>query len=347
MVRTDLRYTYIAKGRYWRFRHPATGDIALPGAPGDVKFHEKYALLVAKVEDRPAAIGRDTFAWLIGRYKASAEFRSLSDATQIDYVKTLDLLIGELGTARFARTTRTMIKTVRDSYSDTPRKAHKIKQMVSRLYSWADENDLVPEGMNPAKSIKKIKPKGGAKEYICWSAFEFDAFVLRAIRPMRTAVMLARYTGQRAEDIVTMTWADFQGDMIRVRQSKTHMPLDIPCHSALRVYLDSLKRDLDREKGRGILILTSVAGAPYNANSLSSAIGREVRKVAKATDFPTDRSIHGLRYMAGSDIEEAGGTVAEIESVLGHQTFKMALKYASQRLRARVATAKREAANNA
>ena len=30
--------------------------------------------------------------------------------------------------------------------AETPRKAHKVKQMVSRLYSWADENDLVAEG---------------------------------------------------------------------------------------------------------------------------------------------------------------------------------------------------------
>jgi hypothetical protein len=62
---------------------------------------------------------------------------------------------------------------------------------------------------------------------------------------------------------------------------------------------------------------------------------------------PVDRSIHGLRYMAGADLEEAGCTVAEIEAVLGHHTFKMAMKYASQRLRARAANAKREAADGA
>ena len=52
--------------------------------------------------------------------------------------------------------------------------------------------------------------------------------------------------------------------------------------------------------------------------------------------------MHGLRYAAGSKMEEAGCTVAEIESVLGHQTFKMALKYASQRLRAKAAIEKME-----
>jgi len=43
-------------------------------------------------------------------------------------------------------------------------------------------------------------------------------------------------------------------------------------------------------------------------------------------------------------MEEAGCGVAEIEAVLGHRTFRMALKYASQRLRAKAAIAKVEAA---
>jgi integrase len=50
--------------------------------------------------------------------------------------------------------------------------------------------------------------------------------------------------------------------------------------------------------------------------------------------MPNNRSMHGLRYAAGSRMEEGGATVAEIEAVLGHRTFKMALKYAGQRLRA-------------
>lgn len=347
MAATELKYTYLAKGKYWRFRHPITGDCKLPGQPGEKEFNRKYEELCAKVEARPEPASKDSWSWLIKRYRKSGEFRSLADSTQLDYGKTLDLIDEYLGAQPFRLTTRAMIKVVRDKFADQARKAHKIKQMTSRLYSWADEEELVPEGFNPAAKLKRIKRKGGSREYVCWSAYEFDMFFPRAIRSMKTAVMLARYTGQRAEDIVTMTWADFQGDMIRVRQSKTRTPLDIPCHSALRSYLDGLRRDLDREKGRSILILTSGAGAPYNANSLSSAIGREVRKVAKDTEFPIERSIHGLRYMAGSDMDEAGCTVAEIESILGHQTFKMALKYASQRLRARAATAKREAKNNA
>jgi integrase len=339
MPATDLPYTYIAKRKYWRFRHPATGDVGLPkrDAPD---FFTRYAELVALVERRQTPPPKSSWAWLIRRYRASEEFKALADATQIDYGKTLDLIVKELGDEPYALTTRNMIKRVRDDYAQTTRKAHKIKQMCSALYSWADGEDLVSAGFNPAKDVKRLKRKGGQKEYVCWSEWEFDLFASAAIQPMKTAAMLARYTGQRAEDLVRMVWTDFQGDMIRVRQSKTKAPLMIACHRVLRDYLNTLKA----AGNRATVILVSAAGNPYNANSLSSAIGREVKRVA---DMPAARSIHGLRYMAGADLEEAGATVSEIESVLGHHTFKMALKYASQRLRAASANAKREAADGA
>lgn len=338
MPATDLPYTYIAKGKYWRFRHPKTGDVKLPGKPPEPAFMHRYSELKELVERDAPALAKGTWSWIIKRYRESREYLALADATQLDYGKTLDILAKELGEQPFALTTRNMIKAVRDDYAATPRKAHKIKQMASSLYTWADDNDLVKAGLNPAKDLKRLKRKGGVKEYVCWSDWEFDAFMAAAIPPMQSAAMIARYTGQRVQDIVRMVWTDFQGDMIRVRQSKTGAPLMIACHWKLRDYLNELKRTGKRE----LVILLSKEGNAYNANSLSSAIGREVKKI-KA--MPPDRSLHGLRYMAGSDMEEAGCTVAEIESVLGHHTFKMALKYASQRLRAKAAIAKVEASD--
>jgi hypothetical protein len=77
-----------------------------------------------------------------------------------------------------------MLKAVRDDYAATPRKAHKIKQMLSCLYGWADENDLVPEGFNPAAGLKRLRRKGGDKEIVPWSDPEIGWYV-DAARPMR------------------------------------------------------------------------------------------------------------------------------------------------------------------
>jgi integrase len=58
------------------------------------------------------------------------------------------------------------------------------------------------------------------------------------------------------------------------------------------------------------------------------------RVVERHPRIPNNRSMHGLRYAAAARMEEGGATVAQIESVLGHRTFRMALKYASARRRA-------------
>lgn len=344
MPRTELRYTYIAKGKYWRFRHPVTGDCPLPGTPEDAAFMTKYGELLAKVQNKPTPADPASWSAMIDNYLASAEFAQLAESTQDDYQGSLDTLREELGDQPFLLTTRKMVKAVRDDFKDTPRKAQKLQTMASGLYSWADQAELIPEGFNPVKGLKKLR-NPGETEYTCWSEFEFDIFAGAAIEPMHVAVMLARFTGQRASDIARMTWKQFQGDMIRVRQVKTKALLDIACPATLQAFLSAYKAQLDRDKKRGVMILTNVAGRPYNANSLSSAIGREVAKIAAGTAFPSDRSIHGLRYMAGAELEECGCTVAQIMSVLGHHAYKMAMKYASQRLRAREAAAKRDASS--
>jgi integrase len=113
--------------------------------------------------------------------------------------------------------------------------------------------------------------------------------------------------------------------------------LDIACHPTLRAHLSEAKR-----ARKGTVIATTAEGRAYTPNGFSGALRRIVEKI---DEMPNNRSSHGLRYAAGSRMEEAGCTVAEIESVLGHETYKMAIKYASQRLRAKAALAKLEAAN--
>src|SRR3546814_4334372 len=114
-------------------------------------------------EDRLAAekaeAPRESFNWLLDQYLESMEFSLLADTTQTDYRRTIKRLRGPLGSERFDVITRGSIKMVRDKYKAQPRTAHKIKQMVSRIYSWADEADLVDEGFNPAARPNKQKAK--------------------------------------------------------------------------------------------------------------------------------------------------------------------------------------------
>lgn len=334
VARATLKYTYLAKRKYWRFRHPAIGDVPLPGAMGDAAFHERYSELLKRVSAEPkTAPARSTFAWLVAQYRKSPEFAQLRPRTRDDYEISLDIIDRELGDQPYGLTTRKMLKVVRDGYSATPRKADKLKAMMSRLYSWADEEEHVDEGFNPAKGLKKLRKK--VDPYIPWSDEEIALFLAHAPEYVATPVMLALYTGQRASDVVAMTWTQFKGSIIRVRQDKTGEPLDIACHPKLRAYLDTLRLS-DR---KGVVIATTSTHRAYNGGSLSQGLTRAIRQI----DEMPHRTMHGLRYAAAARLEEAGCTVAEIAAILGHRTYQMAMKYIAQRKAAQRAIQKMEA----
>jgi integrase len=328
---TRLPFTYIVKGRYWQFRR---GELKapLPGKPSDPAFHNEYARLVALSERKTPETDTASFVHLIKCYRKSAEFNALRPSTQLDYGNTLDLIEDELGGEPFALTTPPMVKAVRDSHRLTPRKAHKFKQMVSRLYSWAAEEGMVPHGLNPAAPIKRLKVR--QKAITPWSEQEIAAFLSVAPLWLQTPVLLALYTGQRREDVVRMEWADYQGAIIRVRQSKTGEPLDIACHKVLRSHLSSIKTAF------GGKIARTAQGRPFTANSLSQALRRFIQTTRC---IPEDRSMHGLRYAAAARLDEAGCSLTEAVAVLGHRTYQVALRYMAQRRASEAATARQEA----
>ncbi|HXH15379.1 MAG TPA: tyrosine-type recombinase/integrase [Sphingomonas sp.] len=330
----NLRYTYLAKGRYWRFRR-AELDVPLPGSPGHAEFHARYAVLLAMAQTTPkVAPSRSSWAWLVRQYLASAEYGALAASTRDDYAGTCELITAELGEEPFALTTRRMIKAVRDSYRTTPRKADKIRQMTSRLYSWADEAELVPEGFNPVKGLKKLRHK--VNPYVAWSDEEIELFLAHAPSHVTTPAMLALYTGQRASDVVAMTWNDYKGSTIRVRQDKTDEFLDIYCHPRLRDHLDRLKATGGK---KAVVMALSIVGKSYTAGSLSQALARSILAIEEMPH----RTMHGLRYAAAAQLEEAGCTIAEIAAVLGHRTYQMAMKYIEQRKASKRAGEKLEA----
>lgn len=343
MRRPDLPYTYCNRKRlksgvreYWRYRRDGI-DTPLPGNPASCTAAlAKYLELQQQAERRTQAepeVERHSFAWLAQQYLASAEFTQLEPVTQGDYRRVLETrLTPALGPERFDCITRGAIKLVRDAAlaeGKAPRTANKVKQVASLLYSWAEEEELLPASFtNPGRALKKLKERGKSIEI--WSAEEIALFLGQCEPHLKTAVLLALYTGQRASDVVAMEWSDHLGSMIRVRQNKTDEPLTIPCHPVLLAHLKTIRTRF------GGTILRSADGKPMNANALASAIYRAVG----AIEGMPRRSLHGLRYASAGNLEGVGCTVTQISAIIGHRTYQMAMKYARQRGDAEAAMAR-------
>jgi integrase len=321
MVMAKLQYVYFAKGIYPRFRHPKTGDVPLPRDIESAEFHQRYSVLLVKVQADGPLIDRQSFNWLVKKYQDSAEFRALAGPTQIDYAKTLELMAATLGDFPFRFISRAVIKALRDKHhAATPRKADKIRQMASGLYTWADQADLVPPGFNPAKGIKQIKRRKNM--FMPWSDGEISKAVSLAPPHIKTPLLIALYTGQRAKDICEMTWRQVE-DRLWVRQSKTDELIDIPCHPVLRAHLDEIKPDV------GGIICWSKGNRPYNSDSLGAALRDFLRPIGI-----TERSLHGIRFAVAVILNDLGCSPAVCSAILGHQTYEMAMRYMSRKLNA-------------
>lgn len=321
MVMAKLQYIYFAKGIYPRFRHPKVGDVPMPKDVQSAEFHQRYAILLGRVGSNGPLIDRQSFNWLVGRYKDSVEFRALKGPTQIDYANTLDLMCAALGDAPYRFITRAVIKALRDKYhAASPRKADKIRQMASGLYSWADQADLVQPGFNPAKGLKEIKR--AKKMFMPWSDGEISKAVSLAPPHIKTPLLIALYTGQRAKDICEMTWRQVE-DRLWVRQSKTNELIDIPCHPVLRAHLDAIRPEV------GGIICWSKGNRPYNSDSLGAALRDFLRPIGI-----TERSLHGIRFAVAVNLNDMGCSPAVCSAILGHQTYEMAMRYMSRKLNA-------------
>jgi integrase len=72
--------------------------------------------------------------------------------------------------------------------------------------------------------------------------------------------------------------------------------------------------------------------SPIRRARSGGVIRRLVERMRRA--FPTTAHPHGLRYAAAARMDEGGATPVMIAEVLGQRTYRMAMQYASGRLRA-------------
>jgi len=103
-----------------------------------------------------------------------------------------------------------------------------------------------------------------------------------------------------------MTWPQYSGSAIRLRQQKTGALLDIPVHPVLRDHLDGMPRS------GSTLTIVAFRGRPVNYQRFNE----RYRRIAGRAEI--DAQARDLRRTAMLRMAEAGATVPQIASVSGH-----------------------------
>jgi integrase len=134
---------------------------------------------------------------------------------------------------------------------------------------------------------------------------------MRAVAPPRIwlAYMLAVWTGQRQGDLLRLTWRAYDGQNIRLRQSKTGARVTIPVGAPLKALLDA-------ERRRAVTILTTASGTSCTGDGFRTSWPKTCEKAGLiGNGAPT---FHDLRGTAVTRLALAGCSVPEIATITGH-----------------------------
>lgn len=272
-------------------------------ADGTVKAY-RYAAWAPKRQ----RVTPDSLDALLAAYRRSPEWEALKPSTRATYSIYLRLLdrIGQISAKALKR--RDLLE-IRDGVAKARGNGAGtgFQRAASSLMAWALDRGWIE--YHPLARAKSL-PGGHLPP---WS--DADAAHALAVldEPFRRVVILGMHTGQRRGDLIAMTWGQYDGETIRLRQQKTGAALVIPAHPELRAALDAWKAER-----AAAVILTSPQGRPWTAQHLTREMGKRL-----AEHGLPGLNVHGLRKLAAARLAEAGCTPHEIQAITGHRTLSM------------------------
>lgn len=247
-----------------------------------------------------------------GRGGSGKGFLDLAERTRADYVKIIRVIEREfgdmpLGALRNPDVRRDFLDW-RDRLAEkSERQADYAFTVLARILSWAEDRRIIPA--NPCLRAGRIYH--GSRAEIVWTDADEAAFLEVARPEVALAYMLAVWTGQRQGDCLRLAWSAYDGETIRVRQSKTGRTLAIPVGAPLKAMLDAAPR-------RSPVILVNSDGKPWKADGFRTAWRRTQAKAKVIGKAFTD-----LRGTAVTRLAVAGCTVPQIAAITGHSNAEV------------------------
>jgi integrase len=285
------------------YYHRMTGR-PLSGEPGSVSFLSDYVAAEKILANRHTG----TFNNLVRDFTLSPEFEKLAASTRVEYRRMLTKAETKFGTMPIAalddpgvrQDFMTWRATVARSSGD--READNRLSVVSSMLSWAKENGRVLH--NHVAGFRRLH-KVDRSEMI-WLQGQIEAFMKVAPLELQRALILALHTGQRQADLLCLSWNNYDGKVISLRQGKTKRRVDIPCTAALQRMLDGLDRDTN-------LVLTTKTKLPWKARYFKA----QWEAATRAAGIK-DLHFHDLRGTAITMLAEAGCSTPQIAAITGH-----------------------------
>jgi integrase len=264
-----------------------------------------------------------TLPWLIDTYKAGPAWHGLRGVTKKCYNWQFKVLL-EWSEGRGHPPMRTI--KLRDAeqlwaeWKHKPRAASAIVSRACALWNYADGLDEDVIDRNPFRLVHchDLEPRSEV-----WRPGQIAAIMEVAIargRPsVALAVMIAANTAQRRGDVMALRWNQYNGETIKLTQSKTGTSLEIPCSAELKTALDDARSAVTAygvvplKVGEQHIVVNENTARRWNLENFRRAF----RIIARYAGVPDSLQFRDLRRTATVQLAQAGCEVPEIAAFGG------------------------------
>lgn len=306
-MRVNLKGLYWAKAKGKVYWYAWKGGPRLTGEPGSPEFMAGYHSAIEARKAGPTG----TFAGVIATYKASGEFDKLAPRTKRDYlkhIKAIELEFGKFPTRFFTAQVRQKLAGQFLEWRDGLAK----KSLRQADYAWSILGRICSVGVRRGKIEINPCEKGGRlyesdRNDSLWTLEDEALFMERAPVHLRLPLLLALWTGQRQGDLLALTWPQYDGKYIRLRQGKSGKRVTIPVGKPLKALLDA-------NRGKVGPVLLTTEGTPWTEDGFRSSWFKACKKVGITAGL----TFHDIRGSAVTRLALAGGSVPEIATITGH-----------------------------
>ncbi|MBZ3694038.1 tyrosine-type recombinase/integrase [Phyllobacterium calauticae] len=279
------------------------GGPSLPGEPGSPEFMAAYNAAVARKVQPPQGV----MLSILQGFQASSKWDDLAPRTKRDYVKLIKIIelkfgdfpLGALGDRR----TRGIFMAWRDKRAKASRRQEDYGwQVLAPILSWAHGRGLAIA--NPCEKGGRLYH--GSRAENVWTDADEASFFASVPKHLHLPLILALWTGQRQGDLLRLTWHAYDGERIRLRQSKTGARVVISVGAPLKAMMDPMWQKTEN-------VLLNSDGVPWTSDGFRSSW----RKACKAA-IVAGLTFNDLRGTAVTRLALAGCTVPKIATITGH-----------------------------
>lgn len=190
---------------------------------------------------------------------------------------------------------------------------------LKQLYNYAEKRKFLQE--NTARHVKRLQKKP-RKPPRYFTNEEIDKILFYDI-PYRDVFIILLYTGMRKSELLFLEWEDidFQNRIIKIRNkegftTKSGKNRNIPMHSKVQEIL------WKRQQDSGYIFSYST-GNHHHRNKWNDSLRRILKK-----ENILNASIHTFRHTFATRFLLSGGSMKELQEILGHASIETTQIYA-------------------